>query len=86
MNYPVKVYQLARDARPDERAELIAELAVSADTVDGAWGAARARLEADGRQVRCLSFTTDGQIAAVVTPPAPPVPPPRAARRPQGAR
>ena len=87
MEYPVKVYEIARDAKPEAKPTSAGAFAVSADTVEGARRAAVARLASDGRPVRSLSFTADGGLAAVVHPaPAPPAPPPRAARRAKGGR
>ena len=88
MNVPVKVLELARDARPDARAVLAAEFVVSAETLEDARRATLERLATDGRQVRSLSFTTDGELAAVVYPPAPPPQPAPAAptKRRRGGR
>jgi hypothetical protein len=86
MEYPVKVFEIARDAEPDTKPTPAAGFAVSADTIEDARQMARTRLTADGRALRSLSFTADGGIAAVVLPPAKPVPTPRAARRSKGGR
>lgn len=90
MNVPVKVLEIARDAKPEARAMPASDFAVSAETVEDARRAALARLAADGRQVRSLSFLADGGIAAVVYPPEPlPVPAPAPAppaRRRRGGR
>jgi hypothetical protein len=86
MDYPVKVFEITRDAEPDTKPTPAAGFAVSADTIEDARQAARARLTADGRTVRSLSFTADGGIAAVVLPKALPVPAPRAARRSKGGQ
>ena len=86
MNFSVKVLEIARDAKPEAKAVPATDFAVSAETLEDARRAALARLAADGRSVRSLSFTADGGIAAVVLPKAKPVPPPRAARRAKGGR
>lgn len=66
MNYLVKVFEVARDAKPSERPTEISGFAVSGGSVDEARRATMARLAAEGRTVRSLSFTTDGGLAAVV--------------------
>ena len=86
MEYPVKVFEITRDAEPDTKPTAAAGFAVSADTIEDARQAARTRLTADGGAVRSLSFTADGGIAAVVLPKALPVPAPRATRRSKGGR
>ncbi len=70
MNYLVKVFEVGRDAKPGERPREVSGFAVSAGNVDEARGAAMARLAAEGRTVRSLSFTADGGLAAVVLAPA----------------
>ena len=92
MNFPVKVLEIPRDAKPETRAAPVSDFAVSADTLEDARRAALARLAADGRVVRTLSFTADGGIAAVVFPAEPPASPPtpptpaQPARRRRGGR
>jgi len=87
MNFPVKVLEIPRDAKPEERAVAASDFAVSADTLEDARRAALARLAADGRSVRTLSFMADGGLAAVVFPAEPPAPTPaQPARRRRGGR
>ena len=71
MNYLVKVFEVARDAKPTDRPQEVSGFAVSGGTVDEARRAAISRLTAEGRTVRSLSFTADGGLAAVVLPPEP---------------
>ena len=54
MNYPVKVFEVARDARPSERPREVSGFAVSGSSVDEARRAAVERLTAEGRTVRSL--------------------------------
>jgi hypothetical protein len=70
MNYQVQVYEIARDAKPDERPRALERFAVGADTAEGARRAVLDRLASEGRVVRSLSFLKDGGLAAVVNPPA----------------
>jgi hypothetical protein len=87
MEYPVNVYEIAREAKPEAKPTPAPGFTVRADTVEDARRAALERLAEGGRSVRSLSFTADGGLAAVVySAPAPPVPPPRAARRAKGGR
>jgi hypothetical protein len=87
MNFPVKVLEIPRDAKPEARAVPVSDFAVSADTLEDARRAALARLAADGRPVRTLSFTADGGLAAVVFPAEPPAQAPaQPARRRRGGR
>lgn len=66
MNHEVQVFEIGRDAKPDERPRALAGFAVSAGSVEEARRAALARLAADGRAVRSLSFTDKGGLVAVV--------------------
>jgi hypothetical protein len=84
MQRTVKVFETTRDARPELRPTPAADVTVSGETLEDLRRAALARLAKDGREVRSLSFTVDGTLAAVVMPAAPSVPPPRAARRSKG--
>jgi hypothetical protein len=70
MNHQVQVYEIARDAKPEERPHAVERFAVSGETNEDARRAALARLATDGRTVRSLSFLADGGLAAVVTQPA----------------
>jgi hypothetical protein len=70
-----------RDAKPEAKAVPGGDFAVSAETLEDARRAALARLAADGRSVRSLSFMTDGGLAAVPPAPAPAQP----AKRRRGA-
>ena len=70
MNYLVKVFEVARDAKPTDRPQEVSGFAVSGGTADEARRAAISRLTAEGRTVRSLSFMADGGLAAVVLPPA----------------
>jgi len=85
MNHQVHLFQIDRDAKPTDRAEPAGCFDVAADTHDQARAAALARLQAEGRTVRSLSFLADGGLAAVVTQPAP-SPTPAQVRRAQGGR
>ena len=85
MNHQVHLFQIDRDAKPTDRPQPIEGFEVSADTHDEARTAALARLTADGRTVRALSFLADGGLAAVVTQP-PPAPSPAQVRRAQRGR
>ena len=66
MNYLVKVFEVARDAKLTDRPQEVSGFAVSGGSVDEARQAAMARIAAEGRTVRSLSFTADGGLAAVV--------------------
>jgi hypothetical protein len=66
MNHQVQIFEVGKDAKPTERPRAIDGFAVTADTVEEARRAVLARLEAEGRSVRSLSFTADGGIAVVV--------------------
>jgi hypothetical protein len=71
MNHQVQVFEVPQGAKPSESPRLLERFSVGGDTVDDARRAAMARLRADGRTVRALSFLAEGGLAAVVTPPAP---------------
>lgn len=71
MNHQVQVFEVGRDAKPDERPRATTSFAVSAETLEDARRAAVKRLESDGRTVRSISFLAGGGLAAVVTDPAP---------------
>jgi len=82
MDVMVKVFELKREAKPDEKPTELLSFAVSGETAEDARRAAAARLEAEGRNVRSLSFLADGGLAAVVFPPTPkPTQKPRSKRR-----
>ena len=85
MNHQIHIFQIDRDAKPADRAQPIEGFEVTADSHDEARKAALARLTADGRTVRALSFLADGGLAAVVTQP-PPAPSPAQVRRARGGR
>ena len=92
MNHQVQVFEIAPEAKAGERPCAIDGFAVTGETLEDARRAALARLEADGRGVRSLSFTEGGGLAAVVFPrgPAPahaPAPSPATrSRRTRGGR
>jgi hypothetical protein len=86
MQYMVRLLEIARDAKPEVKPTPAGEFAVSAETVEDARHAVLKRLAAEARAVRCLSFTADGGIVAVVYPPAPAPSPPAPARRRRGGR
>jgi hypothetical protein len=82
MQYLVKLLEIARDAKPEVKPTPAGEFAVSAEAVEDARRSVIERIAAEARAVRCLSFTADGGIVAVVYPPAPgPAPAPSARRR-----
>ncbi len=72
MHHQVRVFEIARDAKPDERAHAIDGFAVTADTFDEAKSTAVARLASAGRVVRSISFLEGGGLVAVVHPVANP--------------
>ena len=86
MNHQVQVFEIARDAKPEERPQPAEGFAVTADTNDEVRRAALARLKSDGRTVRSISFLADGGLAVVVTQPAPAPAAPLKARRARGGR
>lgn len=69
MNHQVQVFEIAPEAKAGERPCAIDGFAVTGETLEDARRAALARLEAEGRAVRSLSFTEGGGLAAVVFPP-----------------
>ena len=82
MDFMVKVFELTREAKPDEKPTELSSFAVSGETAEDARRAAAVRLEAEGRSIRSLSFLADGGLAAVVFPPIPkPTQKPRSRRR-----
>jgi hypothetical protein len=83
-NHQVHIFHIDRDARPGDRAQPAGDFEVSAESHVHARTAARARLEAEGRTVRSLSFLEDGGIAAVVTQPPPAPSPANVARAQRG--
>lgn len=85
MNHPVQIFEIHRDATPADRPQAIGGFEVTADTLEEARRAALARLAADGRTVRALSFLAGGGLAAVVTDP-PPAPSAAQLRRVRGGR
>ncbi len=88
MNHQVQVFEIGRDAKPEDCPRAVDGFAVTGDTHEEARRAALARLKSDGRTVRSISFLADGGLAAVVTPPLPtpaPAAPPKA-RRSRGGR
>ena len=66
MNHAVQVFEIARDAKAHDRPRQLDSFVVTADTLERARRATLARLQADGRSVRSLSFKTGGGLAAVV--------------------
>jgi len=86
MDYPVKIFEVASDARSGDRPRELPGFAVSGETVEDARRAVMARLHDERRTIRTLSFTADGGLAAVVLPPAPAAPPPAPTRRRRGGR
>jgi hypothetical protein len=85
MNHQVHLYQIDRDAKPTDPPRPAGGFEVAADTLDGARAAAIARLTADGKTIRSLSFRAEGGLAAVVTEP-PPAPSAVQLRRAKGGR
>ncbi len=85
MNHQVQVFEIGRDAKPEDRPRAVDGFAVTGDTHEEARRAALARLKSDGRTVRSISFLAEGGLAAVVMPPPPPSVPPKA-RRARGGR
>ena len=85
MNHQVHLFQIDRDAKPTDRPIPAGSFEVTSDTHDGARAAAIARLEAEGKTIRSLSFLADGGLAAVVTQP-PPAPTAAQVRRAHGGR
>jgi len=85
MNHQVHLYQIDRDAKPADPPQPTGRFQVTADTLDGARAAAIARLTAEGKTLRSLSFLADGGLAAVVMDP-PPAPSAAQLRRAQGGR
>ena len=71
MNHQVQVYEVPQGAGRGESPRPVDRFSVGGETLDEARHAALARLRADGRTVRALSFLAEGGLAAVVTPPAP---------------
>ncbi|MBN2204251.1 MAG: hypothetical protein JW767_04435 [Thermoleophilia bacterium] len=86
MQFSVRILEIARDAKPDVRPTPAGEFTVSGETVEIARRTVLEKLAADGRTVRCLSFTTDGGVAVVAYPPAPAPPPHSPAARRRGGR
>ncbi len=86
MDYPVKIFEMASDAKPGDRPRELPGFAVSGETVEDARRSVLARLGGERRTVRTLSFTADGGLAAVVLPPAPASQLPAPARRRKGGR
>lgn len=86
MNHQVQVFEIAPDAKPENRPRAVEGFAVMADTLEDARRAAVARLQTDGRAVRSLSFLADGGLAAVVFPAAPHPAPTARSRRARGGR
>ena len=85
MKYQVQLFHIDRDAKPSEQPQPAGGFEVIADTKDGARAAAIARLTAEGKTVRSLSFLADGGLVSVVTEPSPP-PSATPLRRAQGGR
>lgn len=85
MNHQVQVFEIGRDAKPDERPRPAGSFAVTTETHEDARRAVLKRLAAEGRSVRSISFLAAGGIAAVVTDPAP-APSPAQVRRATGGR
>jgi len=89
MNHQVRVFELAKGAKPEELPRSIDGFAVTAETLEDARRTALARLATDGRAVRSISFTEGGGLAAVVHPPEPvasATPSPARSRRARGGR
>ena len=86
MDYPVKVFEVASDAKPGDRPRELSGFAVSGETAEDARRLVLARLAGERRTIRTLSFTADGGLAAVVLPPAPEPKLPAPARRRRGGR
>ena len=72
MNHQVRVFELAKGAKIEEKPRPIDGFAVTAESLEDARRAVLARFSADGRAVRSISFTDGGGLAAVVHPPEPP--------------
>jgi len=70
-NHQVHVFHIDRDAKQADRPQPVGDFTVAADSHEHARAAALARLKAEGRTVRSLSFLADGGLAVVVTQPAP---------------
>ncbi len=85
MKYQVQLFHIDRDAKPTDRPQPAGSFDVDADTHDAARAAAIARLAADGKTIRSLSFLADGGLAAVLTEP-PPTPSASQVRRAKGGR
>ena len=85
MKHQVQLFHIDRDAKPSDRPQPAGGFEVDADTHDAARAAAIARLAADGKTVRSLSFLADSGLAAVLTEP-PPAPTAAQVRRAKGGR
>jgi hypothetical protein len=67
MQHRVQIFQIDREAKPNEAPRAIGDFEVAADGHEEARAAACAKLVADGHTVRSISFVADGGLAAVVT-------------------
>ncbi len=68
MNHEVRVFEIPKAARPEEKPRPLDGFAVTGETLEDARRAAIARFATDGRTVRSISFTEGGGLAAVVHP------------------
>jgi len=84
-NHQVHILHIDRDAKPGAQAQPVGDFTVAADSHEHARAAALARLNAEGRTVRSISFLADGGLAVVVTQP-PPAPSPANVRRALGGQ
>src|SRR5262245_32132958 len=82
MKHHVQLFHIDRDAKPSDPPQPAGGFEVDADTHDAARAAAIARLAADGKTVRSLSFLAEGGLAVVLTQP----PPAPSAARVRGAK
>ena len=71
MKYQVQLFHIDRDAKSSEQPQPAGGFEIIADTKDGARAATIARLTAEGKTVRSLSFLADGGLVSVVTEPSP---------------
>lgn len=68
MDHQVRLFELRKDAKATDAPSPIGGFAVSAQTLEEARRQAVARLAAEHREVRSLSFAEEGGIVAVVHP------------------
>jgi len=86
MDYPVKIFEMASDAKPGDRPRELPGFAVTGETAEDARRSVLARLGSERRTIRTLSFTADGGLAAVVLPQSPTPQPAAPSRRRRGGR